>query len=399
MKMIAYRGIAFAIFLGIANCGNPLSNLEPYGAKISPLPLNPPTRSYWPTKGWRTKTLKEAGWKESEFQKFEDYTFTITGTEEDRLGTRTDGVVIIHKGFLVYERYARGYSAEDKHLIWSITKSYINALVGRAIQKGLMNLDDPAYTYVPELNSTEAHRKITIRHLLTMTSGISANEGYESNPLNSTVIAMLYTLGRENMGAYIASLPMRAEPGTLVYYSSGDTNILSLALKNVYGEEKYANLPWEDIFLPLGIENVTFERDRSGVFVGSSYIYTTPRDLAKFGYLYLNNGIWEGKQILSSEWIAFTRTPSMGYPTTPYFPGIQKDIYTAHWYANSGVPDVGIPKPMPDVPDDAFYGSGHWGQRLFVIPSRDLVVVRVGDDRDSKYFDNNLFLKLILESM
>lgn len=392
-----------ALLLAIfANCGEKAPNLKPYGEKVQIPPLNPPPRSYWPTNGWKTKSLKEAGWKEDKISALEEYAFTIEGTEEDRLGTRTDAVVIVHKGFIVYERYARGYKSNDKHLIWSIAKSYTNALVGRAIEKGLLKLDDPAYLYVPELAKTEDHKKITIRHLMTMTSGLAANEGYESNPLNSTVVAMLYTMGRSNMGAYISNLPLRAEPGTRVYYSSGDTNILTYALKNIYdnlANEKYEDMPWKELFSPLGIQDITFERDGSGVFVGSSYIYTTPRDLAKFGYLYLNDGIWEGKRLLSSDWIVFTRTPSMGYQTTKPYIGFDKDIYTAQWYANTGVPDVGIPKPLPDAPEDTFYASGHWGQRLYVIPSKDLVVVRVGDDRDVKYFDNNKFLKLILESM
>ncbi|MCC5816283.1 MAG: serine hydrolase [Leptospira sp.] len=388
----------FVSTLFMIGCGKGKVELKSYGDPVNIADLNPPKRDYWPTQGWKTASPESKGMDSEKLKEMEKYAFTIDGTEEDRQGTRTDGVVIIRGGYLVYENYARGYEKDSKHLIWSIAKSYINTLVGVAIQNNKINLDDPAYNIVPELSKTPEHKKITIRHLLTMTSGLAANEGYESNPLNSTVIAMLYTMGRKNMGTYSAELPMRAEPGTFVYYSSCDTNILSLALKNVYGDE-YENLPWKELFNPLGIKNITFEHDASKTYVGSSYIYTTPRDLAKFGYLYLNNGKWENKTLLSKDWINFTRTPSIGYGKTPYYDGLEENVYTAQWYANTGVPDAGIPKPIPDAPSDTFYGSGHWGQRIFVIPSLDMVVVRLGDDRNTKYWDNNQFLKYIVESV
>ncbi|WCL49140.1 serine hydrolase domain-containing protein [Leptospira sp. GIMC2001] len=387
------------IILLSSNCGKPSIELKPYGDPIVLEDLKPPRRDYWPTQAWRVSKPEAQGMNSSKLLEMEKYAFTIEGTPEDRQGTRTDGVVIIRNGYLVYENYGRGYSAEQKHLIWSIAKSYTNALVGVAVSKGLVQLDDPAYKYVPELGHSEEHKKITIRHILNMSSGLEASEGYESSPLVSTVIAMLYTKGRANMGAYSASLGLRAEPGSFVYYSSCDTNILSLALQNIYGKEVYSDLPWKDIFNPLGIKNVTYERDGNDVFVGSSYIYTTPRDMAKFGYLYLNDGIWENKRILPQGWVTLSRTPSPAYKSTPYYTKLEEDNYTAQWYANTGVPEAGIPKPMPDAPADTFYGSGHWGQRLFVIPSLDLVIVRVGDDRNVKFFDNNLFIKYIVESI
>jgi CubicO group peptidase (beta-lactamase class C family) len=389
--------LAFLLFS--ANCGKPKVELQPYGEAVEIKDLTPAKRSYWPTQGWREASPSSQGMNPDKLKEMEDYAFALTGLEEERDGTRTDGVVIIRNGLLVYEKYGRGYDKNQKHLIWSISKSYINTLYGIAVKKGLVQLDDPAYKYVPELNTTEDHKKITIRNLLNMSSGIEASEGYESSPLDSTVIAMLYTKGRKNMGAYSAGLGMRAEPGSYVYYSSSDTNILSLALQNIYGKEEYSTKPWTDIFDPLGMKDVTWERDSSDVFVGSSYIYTTPRDMAKFAFLYLNNGIWENQKILPDGWVQFTRTPAPSYKTTPYYDGLEEDIYTAQWYANTGLPDLGIQKPIPDAPDDTFYGSGHWGQRVYVIPSLDLVVVRVGDDRNKKFFDNNTFLKYIVESI
>jgi CubicO group peptidase (beta-lactamase class C family) len=169
-------------------------------------------------------------------------------------------------------------------------------------------------------------------------------------------------------------------------------------LKKVYGAEEYDKLPFEKIFKPLGITNVTFERDGSGTYVGSSYLYMTARDLAKIGYLYLNDGIWNGERLLPEGWVTFTRTPAPGYKTTPYSDDLSQDNYTAHWYANTGVPNRGIHEPWPDAPNDTFAAIGHWGQMLYVIPSLDLVVVRFGDDREKAFIKND-FLKLIKESV
>jgi CubicO group peptidase (beta-lactamase class C family) len=387
------------VLLFFAFCNKPPIELKAYGEAVQIKELTPPKRDYFPTNGWKVATPESQGINPKKLAEMEAYAFNLQGTEEERTGVRTDSVVIIHKGKIVYEKYGRGYKPEQKHLLWSISKSYINTMAGIAVRQGLMKLDDLAYKYVPELNTSENHKKITIGHLLTMTSGLAANEGYESSPLDSTVIAMLYTKGRANMGAYSATIPIRATPGERVYYSSSDTNILSLALRNIYGNEKYLQLPFKEIFDVMGIKDITFEKDGAGVYVGSSYIYTTPRDLAKFGFLYLNNGIWDGKRILPDGWVTLTRTPSKGYKTTKYYPGLEKNNLTAQWYANTGVPDAGIPKPMPDIPDDAFWGSGHWGQRVFVIPSLDLVVVRLGDDRKKEFFDDNDFLKFIVESL
>lgn len=381
------------------SCGKKHFEIKPYGEAVAIPELKAPTRSYWPTKSWKTANPESQGMDPAKLQEMQNYAFTLTGREEEREGIRTDGVVIIRNGFLVYENYARGYNPETKHLIWSIAKSYTNAIAGIAVRKGFVELDGEVARDVPELNRTEDHKKITYRHLLNMSSGLSANEGYESSPLNSSVIAMLYTRGRGNMGLFSAELPIRSEPGSVVYYSSSDTNLLSHALRNALGQEVYNNLPKKELFEPLGISDTTWEQDGSGVYVGSSYIYTTPRDLAKFGFLYLNNGTWENRRILPPGWVQFSRTPAPAYKTSPHYDGLEDYNYTAHWYANTGIPDVGIPKPLPDAPDDTFYGSGHWGQRLYIIPSLDLVVVRVGDDRDKKQFNDNRFLKYIVESV
>ena len=367
---------------------------NPFAVELHPMPSF--RRDYWPTRGWQERLLPKDRW-----EALEDYAFRRQGDEEDRAGIRTDGVVIIKDGYLIYERYAAGYDSNSPHLTWSVSKSVLQTLIGIAEKNGTLSIDDPVEKYIPE---GKKEHTITLRHLLNMSSGLDANEGYESGPLKSTVIAMLYTRGRGDMAQFCASLPARAEPGTYVYYSSCDTNILSGVLKEALklqhgqqGTEIYSRYPWEQLFDPLGMDSTTWERDGAGTFVGSSYLYASPRDMAKFAFLYLNDGVWEGKRILPDYWLDFTRKVAPAYKTTPAYPGWE-DLYTSQWYANTAIPELGLKAPWPSAPRDTFAASGHWGQMIFVIPSMDMIIVRMGDDRDYS-FDKDRFLSLIIKAV
>ena len=359
--------------------------------------LNPPARSYWPTADWRTATPESTGVDSAKLEEAAKYAMTLVGEDTERKGIRTDGLVIIRNGELILERYNRGYEADTPHLVWSVTKSFVNTLYGIATKDGLVDIDAPAHKYFPALKQPD-REKMTIRNILNMSSGIFWAEGYEASPLKSSVVAMLYTRGRSDMAAFTASQSMRGQPGSYVYYSSGDTNLLMGMFRKIVPEAEYADYAWNKLFDVIGMRNVTWERDGSGTFVGSSYLYATPRDLAKFGYLYLNDGVWAGERILPEGWVNFTRTPAPGYVSTPEYEGLDKDVMTAHWYTNAGYPAADIPPAWPDAPRDTFSASGHWGQFIFVIPSLDMVIVRVGDDRDGS-FDRNEFLKLVAASV
>jgi CubicO group peptidase (beta-lactamase class C family) len=388
----------FVLILFVLSLGcKEKSPLVPWGTNSPVPPLPQHSNPVWPSPDWKEASPESQGMSSEKLKKVEDYAFSLTGTEEERKGIRSDGLVIIRNGHIVYEKYGRTFTKDTPHLIWSVTKSIVNTLYGIAERKGQISLNDPASKYIPSLN-IPSHKDILLKDFMTMTSGLDANEGYESSPIFSTVVAMLYTRGRSDMGEMASQLGIRAPRGSYVYYSSLDSNVLMLALKNSLGKETYDMYPWKELFDPLGMKNVTFERDMSGTFVGSSYLYMTPRDLAKIGYLYNHDGVWNGKRLLPEGWVEFTRTPPSGYATTPYYKGLEETTYTAQWYSNQGVPEVGIPKALPDVPDDAFYGSGHWGQFLIVVPSKNLVVVRVGDDRE-KIFSRNQLMKLIIEAI
>ncbi len=359
----------------------------PQGKRISAYKAMTRTRAYWPNQGWKTKTPAELGIRKDALDKAFAYAFQRTGDEINRKGIRTDGVVVIYRGYLVKEQYARKYKANTSHLAWSMTKSFVNALYGRAIKEGLVSLDDTAAKYIKEIKDS-LMRKVTIRQLLNMTSGLCWNEGYEASPLKSTVIKMLYTAGRDDMGGFAVKQGMCFQPATHWYYSSGTSNLL-MKILSVILKKKYHSYPWTHLFDVLGMKNVTWERDASGNFVGSSYLHASPRQLAKFGFLYLNDGVWNGKRLFPADWVHFTDTVPAADPL---------GIYGAHWWLNVGRPEKNVRPRFPNAPRDTMVASGHWGQFLFVIPSLDLVVVRMGDDRE-KAFNRNTFLKLLIASL
>lgn len=352
-------------------------------------------RKYWPTNSWQTASPEETGLSSAALKKAENYAFDRTGNEQNREGIRTDGLVIIKNGYLVYEKYHEPYNKDTKHLIWSVSKSFVNTFIGIAIKEGLMTLQDSAGKYYEPLRDNEKS-KITIDHLLQMRSGLYWDEGYESSPLRSTVVAMLYTRGSHDMADFAAKQSLEHDPGTRWYYSSGTSNILMAVLKAAVGKQAYNQWPWQKLFNVIGMNNVTFEQDKSGTFIGSSYIYAPPQELAKFGFLYLNRGEWEGNQLLPSDWLKYTTTMSKAYYTTRLKDEDLKENPAAHWYINVGIPEKEIPPPWPDAPKDTFSAWGHWGQFIVVIPSYDMVIVRVGDDRHTR-IDMNRLIGLILD--
>lgn len=361
-----------------------------------------PTVPSWPTHAWPSRVQEVAAQKSDAIRALEAYA-TLSRLDPERKGIRTDGVVVIHRGDLIYERYAPGYAADKRHLSWSVSKSFTNALVGRAVQLGALSLSDSVCQHLSLPAGTEGCG-ITVQDLLEFASGLDWTETYEGKSNQaSSVLAMLYGEGRKDMATFVATHRLRDAPGTSFMYSSGDTTLLA----SVLGEAVKTKLgmgedfPWTLLFEPLGIRSATWERDAKGHFVGSSYLYATPRDLARFGYFFLRDGCWEGQggqteRLLPEGWVADSTSVSRPYrlKTLDAGPG---DVQGRLWWLNQPVPERNVStRPWPDVPADAFAARGHWGQSITVIPSLDLVVVRTADDREPDAFDLNHFLSLAL---
>jgi CubicO group peptidase (beta-lactamase class C family) len=335
----------------------------------------------WPGEQWPTgTTITDTG-------ALENYAFPPRD-DTTRQGIRTDALLIIRDGQILYERYADPTTKQTPHLTWSISKSLMATVLGVAYGEGLFKLEDPAAKFYPPLAK---HPAIKIADLLHWASGIDWQEDYEYAPLKSSVVAMLYTRGHRDMAAFTANHDSYAEPGQAFRYSSGDSNLLAAALKTIVGPQRYADYPWTALFEPLGIHHAVWETDASGTFVASSYVYLTARDLARVGLLMARDGRWNDRQLLPKDWIAFNLKPFAGYKAHQ-----DEAVPGGHWWLNR--PVDGAESPWPDAPPDTFAALGHWGQALYVIPSEKLVIVRYGDDRDGSYRHNEL-LKRVLKAV
>ena len=343
-------------------------------------------QSEWPSVTEQIKTDKAV-----EIAALEEYAFTLTGKDTERTGIRTDGLVVLQHGQILYEQYGRGFTADNKHLIWSITKNINSAILGRAVQEGLMDVRDSIcdhVDFVPAENCV-----IRVEHLLTFSSGLRWTETYEGQKNQaSSVLAMLYGEGKRDMATFVATHDLANAPGSNVEYSSGDSTLLAAIIGGAV-ESRFTELyPWTMLFEPLGID-ATYERDTTGTYVGSSFSYMTPRDLAKLGAFYLNDGCVGAERLLPEGWVTTSTTPSR------YYNNMESccdsgAISGYSWWLNTDYETMGTSREYPDAPE-FYYGSGHWGQYLIVIPSWDVVIVRTGDDRDGSY-DNNVLVPLAL---
>jgi len=334
----------------------------------------------WPDEQWPVHKLTPS----PALKDLETYAFPPRD-EQERHGVRTDALLIIHDGELVYERYAGVTTAQTPHLTWSISKSILATVLGVAFGEGRFKLTDPVAKFYSPFNT---HPDIKIQDLLHWASGLDWQEDYEYAPLNSSVVAMLYTRGRADMARFTAEHAVASAPGTSYRYSSGDSTVLAAALRGMVGDADYVDYPWTALFEPLGIKSAVWETDATGTFVGSSYAYMTARDLARIGLLMERRGQWQDRQLLPTDWADFNLTPFKSQTPTTEAPG-------GHWWLNKTADGLG---PWPDAPPDTFAGLGHWGQALYVIPSAGLVIVRYADDRDGTY-DHDQLLKLALKAV
>ena len=262
--------------------------------------------------------------------------------------------IVVHQDGVVAERYREGITADTRLLSWSMGKSFTNALVGIMAGDGLVDIHAPMD--IPEWQG-DGRAAITLSDLMQMQSGLEWNENYGTR---SDVNLMLHR--EEDMGLFALSKPLMAKPGTHWYYSSGSTNIIVRYLRGRFAsEEEFLQYIHERLFDPLGIDNPCFEPDMSGTPVGSSYLYATARDFARLGHMYLHDGCVGEERLLPEHWVEYTTTPASD----------SKGGYGACFWLNRG-------KTYPSAPEDMYSCQGHDGQMIFIIPSKELVVVVLG---------------------
>ena len=281
--------------------------------------------------------------------------------------------IVLHRGELVAERYRPGMDADTPLLSWSMAKSFTQALTGIMVRDSLVDIHAPLD--IPEWQD-DARSRITLNDLLQMQSGLEWNEDYGSR---SDVNLMLFR--EPDMGLYALSKPLAHEPGTHWYYSSGSTNIVMRYLRSRFASDTaFLDYMHERLFAALGIRQVHFEPDMSGTPVASSYLYLTARDFARFGLLYLCDGCVRAGRVLPEGWVDYTMTPASD----------SQGAYGSGFWLNRG-------HSLPDVPEDMFSCNGHDGQQIYIIPSKNLVVVVLGySPKPDRRIDFNALLKDII---
>lgn len=292
-------------------------------------------------------------------------------------GFNNKSLVVIKSGKVVFSKYFEG-DKDTKHLIWSMSKSISSLLFGIAESKSLISRDENIKKYF------KTDHNYTLKELLYMSSGIDWKEIYDKSPFNSDVVRMLYIERKKSVAKYALALPVLDTKK--IHYSSGDTNIFMAAVREVVKDPAY---PWSYLFDPLGVDAI-FEKDKEGTFMGSSYVYISSDGLIKIAKLILNNGQYKGKQIVPAEYIKFATT------INPYSKAKceHQMSYGAQIWLNQKCENK---IPLPNAPLDTITLLGYQGQSVFIIPSKELIVVRLA--KDSKSVSLNDYIGSVLEGL
>lgn len=294
--------------------------------------------------------------------------------------TDTRALLVIKGGQIVAEQYAPGFDQHSLLLSWSMAKSVTSSLIGIWADEEHIDIDKPVDI---EAWQDDDRKHISLRHLLTMSSGLNFNETYVPGTDSTRMLFM-----ENDMSAYAASVGSLYPTGEHWAYSSGTTNILAGYLKQKLGGSLQASydFAFNKLFKPAGMNSAVFEPDASGTFVGSSYLYMTARDWAKFGFLYLQGGQLNGQQIVPKAWVDFVKTP---------LKAAAKGQYGGQFWLNAGEAGNSENRSFKDCPTDMYLASGHNGQHVAIIPSQDMVIVRLGWS-NAKRFDLNKYFSAII---
>jgi CubicO group peptidase (beta-lactamase class C family) len=340
-------------------------------AQLYPLPSQPPGVA-WPAADWETAPLPHDVDRPAH-----DLAVTEAFAGVHPLMGETRAVVIVQSGRVVFERYAEDYTRDTRLVSWSMAKSITQALVGAAVLQGRVSIDAPMGS--PHWRAGDRRASITWRNWLNMVDGQAYREIGAQSVVANDAARMLFGRSRGDTARFAASLPLIHDPGAHWNYNSAGTVLIADALTRAIvprpsstADRRNRMRAWmqTSLFAPIGMDPVV-EFDSNGLYYGSALVWATARDYARFGYLYLRGGVWNGRRVLPEGWVDFARTPG---------PDANTDIYGAHWWLT---PPHGTGRPMRSLivePSlrDAFSAQGHEGQIIVVAPSKDLVFVRLG---------------------
>ena len=344
-----------------------------------PYPPGDPATIAWPDGDLITDRSLPAVVDAAALQAASDWAFDRESPQQVTLS-----LLVVHNGRIIHERYAPGMDMTTRTRTWSTAKSIAVTLIGMLVDQGRMQLDEPlGLEWLPRARSpeTDPRNAITLRHVLNMSSGLDTidNGGLEY----ATGSGMSYWAGASSVRGALRQAMIR-EPGTNWDYENYDTLLAVYKMKQVLGKQAYREFPRRALLDKIGMRNTLVSTDRFGDFILSSQVYTNARDLARFGMLYLQNGVWNGERLLSEEWIDFVRTPA---PATVG----RGSQYGGQWWL--------VPENRDDVPKDAYSTSGNRGQYAVVVPSHDLVIVRRGLDYGRQGFDRWGLVREVLKAI
>ncbi len=290
-------------------------------------------------------------------------------------GSLTAGVLVVKDGALLAESYRDGFGPEVGYRSWSTAKSITATLIGIAAHQGLLQVSDPAP--VPQWqHPADPRAAITVSQLMWMSSGLWS-QGSNTNALY---------FGGQDVVSAATTTPLEAQPGSRWKYANNDTLLLLISLKAVLGDEaRYLRFPYQELFEPVGMHQTWMETDHQGNFIGSSQIYTTARDLARFGLLYLQDGVWQGRRLLPPGWTAFVATPAPSRPSQPGELG-----YGAQFW---------LLDQLDGIPPGTYSSMGNKGQFVTIVPSHDLVIVRTGVDPRGTRFQLGAFVRDVIAAL
>lgn len=362
---------------------------DPTAQAFTPPPVNP---APWPVGNAPEPVAGQTGVNQAGLQQVVTNAFVGSG---DPNAANARGLAVVQNGKLLVQKQGEGFPENMPLLGWSMTKT-VNMMImyKRANETGydLNRLVIDAFpqgrepSWVAQWRSDPQKSQIKISDLYGMKSGLDIADDYGPQ---GKVVQMLY--GEPSMPGFAASQPMNAAPGELFAYSTGSSDILSQITQGMFPDDQaYWAYSKNEVFAPIGVTAATFATDTDGTWVGGSYIYASVGDWAKIGQLMLNDGAWEGKQVIPRGWWAFAGTPSM--------PDGEGHAYGAQTWI-PGQPVGGECNAYPGVPADALTMEGHYGQLVAMVPSKQAVIVRMGWNIDSSNFNSCQLISDVLSTL
>jgi len=334
-----------------------------------PYPPGDPASTPWPNGDVIKKQPLPDQIDPAALQSASDWAFDRESPEQDTLS-----LIVVYKGEIIHERYAHGVDSMTRTRTWSTAKSIASTLIGMLVDEGRLELDAPlGIKWLPEMESRDKDPRdaITLRHLLNMSSGLYPVDSFGME--YATGSGLSYWAGASSVDGARRRGLIRT-PGSVWEYENYDNLLAVHAMKLALGDpETYATFPRKALLDRIGMRNTLVSTDRFGDFIFSSQVYTTARDLARFGLLYQQGGVWQGERLISKQWIEFERTPA---PATAHL----GHLYGGQFWL--------VPDDRDDVPKSAYSTAGNRGQYVVIVPSHDLVIVRRGLDYGKQGFNN-----------